>query len=223
MKWPCSGPNAPSAVSSTSNRRSSACRALTAVGRHQIESPKHHPKGSDRARPVHYHTHRYLQFGGQSSVYDLNASTAEPGGEVPRGSQICLAAGTEVTDDDDSAGGVKDGTASDFCMELSRSGNLEVWHAPLSHGRHAVAFVNRSPVSSQKLSLDLVATLGLKNGTSYTAKDVWAGKILPKAVPGTLASVVKEPHGSNFYIPSHPRPDIAGCAREPALERGGGG
>jgi hypothetical protein len=26
MKWPCSGPNAPSALSSTSNRRSSACR-----------------------------------------------------------------------------------------------------------------------------------------------------------------------------------------------------
>jgi hypothetical protein len=30
MKWPCSGPNAPSALPSTSNRRSSACRTLTA-------------------------------------------------------------------------------------------------------------------------------------------------------------------------------------------------
>jgi hypothetical protein len=32
MKWPCSGPNAPSALPSTSNRRSSVCRALTAMG-----------------------------------------------------------------------------------------------------------------------------------------------------------------------------------------------
>jgi hypothetical protein len=32
MKWPCSGPNAPSAVPSTSNRRSSACRALAYCG-----------------------------------------------------------------------------------------------------------------------------------------------------------------------------------------------
>jgi hypothetical protein len=36
LQWhevrPCSCPNAPSALPSTSNRRSSACRALTAVG-----------------------------------------------------------------------------------------------------------------------------------------------------------------------------------------------
>jgi hypothetical protein len=32
MKWPCSGPNAPNALPSNINRRSSACRALTAVG-----------------------------------------------------------------------------------------------------------------------------------------------------------------------------------------------
>jgi hypothetical protein len=32
MKWPCSGPNAPSALPSTRNRRSSVYKALTAVG-----------------------------------------------------------------------------------------------------------------------------------------------------------------------------------------------
>ena len=88
---------------------------------------------------------RYLQPGHSSWTFDSNAKG---------GAMIKLAAGTAVTDDD-GVGGVKPATG-DFCVELSRAGNLEAWHAPLSAGRHAIAFVNRSPAPSQAMKLELL-------------------------------------------------------------------
>jgi hypothetical protein len=130
---------------------------------------------------------RYLQPGRSSWTYASSAVNGAP---------IKLASGTQITDDD-GIGGVKDGTASEYCIELSHAGNLEAWHAPLSDGRAAVAFVNRSPAPNQAMTLELT-TLGLGSG-EYTVRDIWAGKELP-SVSGSLPTVVKEAHGTNFYI-----------------------
>lgn len=136
---------------------------------------------------------RYLTSGRSSWVYDVAV-----GSKV--GAPIHLAPGTGITDDD-AIGNVKDGTASDFCIELSHAGNLEAWHAPLSDGRHAIAFINRSPASNQKMSLPLAKALGSSSSTaSYKVKDIWGGSVLPTTVSATLEVTVAQPHGSNFYI-----------------------
>ena len=96
-----------------------------------------------------------------------------------------------------------DGRSSAWCVELSRAGNLEAWYAPLSNGRHAVAFINRSPAPHQQLTLDLPSTLGHQAGATadvFTVKEVWSGRELEGTVSTTLRGVVAEPHGSNFYI-----------------------
>ena len=139
---------------------------------------------------------RYLQPGGARSwSYDSS---------VQGGSPIRLAAGAEITDDD-GIGGVSNGTASDFCVELSHAGNVEAWHAPLSDGRHAVAFVNRSPAPKQSMTLELTPEmLGASDAEAakqrYTVKDVWGGKMLPGTVSGVLDTVVEEAHGVRFFI-----------------------
>jgi len=53
---------------------------------------------------------------------------------LPRGSQVI---------DDDSVGGVATADGSEFCLTIVESGWLEVWSAPLTAGRHAVALFNR--------------------------------------------------------------------------------
>jgi hypothetical protein len=139
---------------------------------------------------------RYLQPGGARSwSYDSSAEGGAP---------IRLAAGAEITDDD-GIGGVSNGTASDFCVELSHAGNVEAWHAPLSDGRHAVAFVNRSPAPKQSMTLELTPEmLGASDAEAakqrYTVKDVWGGKMLPGTVNGVLDAVVEEAHGVRFFI-----------------------
>ena len=133
---------------------------------------------------------RYLQPGHSSWTFDSNAKG---------GAMIKLAAGTAVTDDD-GVGGVKPATG-DFCVELSRAGNLEAWHAPLSAGRHAIAFVNRSPAPSQAMKLELPKTLGLEGvGASFKVKEIWSGKELPGTVSNTLEATVEAAHGSLFFI-----------------------
>jgi len=133
---------------------------------------------------------RYLQQGHSSWTFDSTAVGGSP---------IKLAAGTTITDDD-GIGGLKNGTASNFCVELSRSGNVEAWHAPLANGRHAVAFINRSPAPKQSMKLELTAALGMESSTSYTVKDIWAEKMLPGTVSGSLEAVIEEAHGAKFFI-----------------------
>lgn len=136
---------------------------------------------------------RYLSNGRSSWVYDVGVGSKG-------GAPISLAPGTTITDDD-AIGGVTNGTASDFCIELSHAGNLEAWHAPLSGGRHAIAFINRSPAPNQKMSLPLAEVLGAAAATaSFKVKDIWAGKVLPKTTSVTLEATIAQPHGSNFYI-----------------------
>ena len=121
------------------------------------------------------------------------------------GAPIRLAAGTEITDDD-GIGGVANGTSSEFCIELSHAGNLEAWHAPLSDGRHAIAFVNRSPAPRQSMTLALTPELlgtpevAAAAGQTYTVKDIWGGKMLPGTVSRSLDAVVEEGHGVRFFI-----------------------
>lgn len=72
--------------------------------------------------------------------------------------------------DDDGIGGVHARNASDFCLDVVTSGNVEVWQAELNHGRHVVAVVNRSPADAvENISWK---SLGFSQG-EYAARDVW--------------------------------------------------
>jgi hypothetical protein len=56
--------------------------------------------------------------------------------------EITLPQGSQVIDDD-SVGNVEMSDGSNFCLSIVESGRLEVWTAPLTGGRHAVALFNR--------------------------------------------------------------------------------
>jgi len=78
---------------------------------------------------------------------------------------------TESIIDDDNVGNVTHRAASDFCLDVSYAGNLEVWVGPLSHGRHAVAILNRSP-SLENFDVDW-KEIGVP--PARAVRDVWAG------------------------------------------------
>jgi hypothetical protein len=73
--------------------------------------------------------------------------------------------------DDDAVGHVRDAAGSEFCLEIAPAGQLETWTAPLSGGRVAVAFFNRSPYAAP-----MAVTweqLGLGAGAAVRVEDAW--------------------------------------------------
>lgn len=71
--------------------------------------------------------------------------------------------------DDDLVGNVTVGGA--FCLQLTTGGLLEVWAAPLTGGRVAVALFNRSP--SDDAIVVRWADVGLAPGASVNVRDIW--------------------------------------------------
>lgn len=79
--------------------------------------------------------------------------------------------------DDDLVGNVTVG--GDFCLDLVTGGTLEVWAAPLTGARWAVALFNRSP-ADDTITVEW-GVLSMPGGAappptaSFTVRDVWAG------------------------------------------------
>eukprot|EP00662_Eupelagonemidae_sp_cell21_P022122 gene22122-43016_t len=73
--------------------------------------------------------------------------------------------------DDDGVGGVSRTPAAACAIA---GGNLEVWHAALSGGRHAVALFNRSPRAAPITAT--WAALGLPPDRRMEVRDVWEGR-----------------------------------------------
>ena len=118
---------------------------------------------------------RYIVNGGSHS-FTFDASAKD-------GSPISPSAGGSVIDDDN-VGNVRHVSGEDYCLDVAEGGNLEVWTAPLSGGRHAVGLLNRSP-SSAKISASW-DVLGLSTGSKYDAMDAWSGDAVGTALDGTV-------------------------------------
>jgi alpha-galactosidase len=72
-----------------------------------------------------------------------------------------------------------------------KEGDLEVWSKPLADGGRAVVLFNRG----EKAAMIAAhwSDLGLAEGQSVTARDLWKGKDLPMSKDEVSAKV--EPHG----------------------------
>ena len=107
-----------------------------------------------------------FNFTGVAAAGEAGGSTLRPVGSV--------------VIDDDHVGHVVDGEGEKFCLDARASGNIEVWHAPLVGGKHAVAVVNRSPAANQSFTitwkmLGIAAAEGSEEEKAYTVHDVWRG------------------------------------------------
>jgi len=80
---------------------------------------------------------------------------------------------TDTVIDDDGIGKISMRPASDFCLDVSYAGNLEVWGGTLSGGRHVVAMLNRSPVVATFTAH--WSDLGIPPGSRLAVRDVWQG------------------------------------------------
>lgn len=95
---------------------------------------------------------------------------------------------------DDMIGGVTRG--GDFCLDVSGGGVLEVWAAPLTRGRFAVALFNRSP-ALDTVTVDFSDLPGNSLG-AFSVRDIWAAADRG-SFSGGYAAVV-EAHGVAFLI-----------------------
>jgi hypothetical protein len=84
--------------------------------------------------------------------------------------EITLPHGSQVRDDD-SIGSMTMADGSDFCLTIVESGQLEVWTAPLTGGRHSVALFNRSPHPAPITAT--WAVLGLPAAARFSVLNVW--------------------------------------------------
>lgn len=106
---------------------------------------------------------------------------------------------------DDHVGGVVPRPASDWCLDVTRGGNIETWTSKLSGGRQAVALLNRSP-SAERVGLSLADDLALPIGTRWTAHDAWTDSSVPLSASGEsvrgLVNVerVVEAHGVEVMV-----------------------
>ena len=80
--------------------------------------------------------------------------------------------GSPVIDDDHVGNYTNNVNGSEFCLDVSWIGNVEVWYSPLSGGKHAVAVVNRSPANRQTVRVTW-EMLGLASADCYQIRDVW--------------------------------------------------
>jgi alpha-galactosidase len=79
-----------------------------------------------------------------------------------------------VIDDDHVGNATNKVNGSEFCLDVSRVGNIELWYAPMSGGKHAVAIINRSPANQQIIRVKY-ENLGLSADFCFQIRDVWKG------------------------------------------------
>ena len=94
--------------------------------------------------------------------------------------------------DNDHVGGLEVTPASEWCAEAVGVGNLEVWHAVLVGGKHAVALFNRSPHQSN-ITADW-EMLGLASNATMAVTNVWKNSSLGKQVANKVTVSVNA-HG----------------------------
>ena len=111
---------------------------------------------------------RWLVPGSQSYTFAHNVV----GGSTmrPVGAQVI---------DDDHIGHVVNADGADFCMDARPAGNLEVWHAPLVGGKHAVAVINRSPARNQSVTVKW-EMFGVAPAQRFSLREAWSGAKVPK-------------------------------------------
>eukprot|EP01116_Phalansterium_solitarium_P024035 TRINITY_DN867_c0_g1_i1.p1 TRINITY_DN867_c0_g1~~TRINITY_DN867_c0_g1_i1.p1 ORF type:complete len:727 (+),score=197.67 TRINITY_DN867_c0_g1_i1:51-2183(+) len=126
---------------------------------------------------------------GPAWVFNLTAATLH-------GSTV-QASATNIYDDN-LLGNVTVG--SDFCLDLTTMGMLEVWAAPLTGGRYAVALFNRSP-AQDTITLDYsVLQPAVVNPLSakFAVYDIWAAANRGTFQGSYSASVAS--HGTAFLV-----------------------
>ena len=142
------------------------------------------------------HSRWLVGYEREAAGWSFNTTAADGSTLRPIGSTVI---------DDDHLGHVAQAAAgAEFCLDAQRSGNIEVWHAPLVDGKHAVAVVNRSPAGNQNLTVAW-ETLGIAPSQAYSVRDVWRsvdaadGEGSPRAV-GSFAVAGLDPRASAFLI-----------------------
>ena len=108
-------------------------------------------------------------------------------------------------DSDDHVGGVVPVPASEWCLDVTRGGNLETWTGKLSGGRHVVALLNRSPSGlSEKMTLSFADDLMLRAGSTWRVDDVWSETELHQSMQAIagLVNVAREvpAHGVEIMV-----------------------
>eukprot|EP01046_Picozoa_sp_COSAG06_P071512 COSAG06_NODE_20491_length_793_cov_4.817003_2_plen_93_part_01 len=86
------------------------------------------------------HSRWLVGYEREAADWSFNSAGVAAAGEA--GGSTLRPVGSVVIDDDH-VGHVVDGEGEKFCLDARASGNIEVWHAPLVGGKHAVAVVNR--------------------------------------------------------------------------------
>ena len=81
-------------------------------------------------------------------------------------------------------GQVVDAEGADFCLDARPSGYLEVWHAPLVGGKHAVAVVNRSPARNQSVTFT-AEMIGVGPAASFSVREAWQDVDVPGTSHGS--------------------------------------
>ena len=113
---------------------------------------------------------------------------------TPNGSKLTPAADTVI--DDDAIGNVIHTNASEFCLDVSYAGRLEVWVGRLSGGRRTVAMLNRSPSSDNIVVM--WKDIGIDADESQFVRDVWSGQ--DKGAHTGQYSALVPPHGVALLV-----------------------
>eukprot|EP00935_MAST-01C_sp_MAST-1C-sp1_P000305 g305.t1 len=87
---------------------------------------------------------------------------------------------------DDKVGGVTFG--GDFCLDLVRDGDAEVWAGPLSGSKWAVALLNRNPTATVAITANWTM-FNASASTSFAVRDVWQGQDIGTHKGGFTSSV----------------------------------
>lgn len=82
----------------------------------------------------------------------------------------------KIVDNDNIGGPLSLSSADQWCATAVSGGYLEVWHAELAHGQHAVALLNRSP--KRETIVAKWELLGIEVNQMMTVWDVWNEKLL---------------------------------------------
>jgi len=180
-------------LQSTDGRQGSVIAVRCAeLGRVTRDASGHVYNFNWAVKPGHASESVVLALGGNSDGYALALAQAELGsGPLPHhaytctcgrdnpwnwtsrsgpGGQVRLLDGASVYDNDNVGRiGIRD--SGGLCLTLSRFGDLEVWTAPLTGERIAVALFNRaSTTQSMSVGWDL---LGLAPQSRMAVRDVW--------------------------------------------------
>jgi hypothetical protein len=76
--------------------------------------------------------------------------------------------------DDDKVGTVNTGSG-DFCLDLVRDSDSEIWAGPLADNKWAVALLNRDSAANATITVEY-NMFNASAGASFDVRDVWAGQ-----------------------------------------------